>query len=182
MYLQRAYQIVPRLERFINKNDTVLDIGCGTGFISKTLKKRRGCKITLVDVAYNAMCDEFPVIIYDGKKLPFKENEFSEVLLIACLHHCKNPMQILDEAARVAKKIIIMEDVFTDWFSRSITFISDCLVNFEIHSPFTNHTTEGWLKIFKKKNLKVENMEEFNLRCAGLPFRLAIFILSKVSD
>ncbi|MBI2596025.1 class I SAM-dependent methyltransferase [Candidatus Daviesbacteria bacterium] len=179
MYLQRARQIVPRIDKFIKKSDRVLDIGCGTGMISRTLKDKKGCKIALCDVAYNLMCDTYPVIIYDGKKLPFKDGEFSKALVIAVLHHCKNPMKILDEAARVSKKIIIMEDVFTDWFSRLVTFIGDCLVNFEIHSLFTNHTTEEWLKIFKKKKLAVENVEEFRLRCVGLPFKLAIFVLSK---
>lgn len=180
MYMDRAYQIVPRIIPHIPKNGEVLDIGCGTGVISKLIKQKKNPKIALIDVDYNEMCDQYPVIIYDGEKLPFKKNQFSTSLLIAVLHHSRSPDQVLKEAKRVTKgNIIIMEDVFTDLVGRIITFIGDCLVNFEIHSPFRNHTKEGWISIFQKQDLKVEHVEEFRLWCIGFPFRLAIFLLSK---
>lgn len=180
MYQDRANQIVPRFGRFILKKDNILDIGCGTGAIAKLIERKYCKNITLVDVDYNQMCDLYPVTIYDGKKLPFKNNQFSKSLLIAVLHHSNNPAQLLKEAKRVtSEKIIIMEDIFTDLPSRIITFLGDCLVNFEIHSPFRNHTKEDWVKIFEKEGLKIEHIQEFKLWCVGFPFKLAIFIITK---
>lgn len=178
MYMDRANQIVPKISPHLNKQENILDIGCGTGAISRILKTKGFNKITLVDVDYNKMCDQFPVIIYDGKKLPFNNKQFSTSLLLAVLHHSDNHDLLLDEAIRVSSdKIIIMEDIFTDLPSRIITFIGDCLVNFELHSPFRNHPKEDWIEIFKEKNLEVLSVKEFKLRCIGFPFRLAVFIL-----
>lgn len=178
MYMNRARQIMPKIAPALNKKDNILDIGCGTGIIAKVLKKEYGLNLTLTDVDYNQMCDAFPVIIYDGKKLPFKNKQFSASLILTVLHHAKNSDMVLDEAIRVtSNKIIVMEDIFTDLPSRIITFIGDCLVNFEIHSPLHNHTKENWIKIFEKKNLKVIDIKEFKLRCVGFPFRLAVFVL-----
>lgn len=180
MYLNRAKQIVPRIEDFLNPRDTILDIGCGTGSIGKVLKAKNIKNLTLADVQYNVMCDQYPVIIYDGQKLPFKNNQFTTSLLITVLHHCDDSSKVIDEAKRVSsKRIIIMEDVFTDVLGRVVTFIGDCLVNWEIHSPFRNHSTKDWIEIFRKKGLKVEQVNEFKLRCIGLPFKLAIFVLTK---
>lgn len=183
MYENRALQIVPKIESFIPKKGRILDIGCGTGVISKLIKKRRNPRITLVDVDFNEMCDQYPVLIYDGEKLPFKDKLFSASCLIAVLHHTQNVGTVLEEVKRVTRgNIIVMEDIFTDFFGRAITFIGDCLVNWEIHSPFKNNTKEGWIKIFKKHKLEVVSQEEFRLRCVGFPFKLAVFVLSAKSS
>lgn len=180
LYEDRAAQVMKRIGPFLDEKDSVLDIGCGTGAIAKTIQKKVGAKVTLTDVAYNEVCDLYPVIIYDGKTLPFKNNQFDKSLLITVLHHCKDYSQVLDEALRVTKgNVIIMEDVFTDFWGRVITFVGDCLVNWEIHSPFRNHTMDEWLGIFERKKLKVLNKQQFNLRCIGFPFKLAVFVVSK---
>lgn len=177
MYMDRARQIIPKITPTLHKEDQILDIGCGTGVISKILRNQ-GFDVTLTDIDYNQICDVYPVTIYDGKSLPFKNKQFSASLILTVLHHAKDSDAVLDEAMRVTKdKIIVMEDIFTDLPGRIITFIGDCLVNFEIHSPFHNHTKENWIQIFEKKNLKVLEIREFKLRCVGFPFRLAVFVL-----
>lgn len=180
MYEDRAKQIISRIKPFLYKKDRILDIGSGTGMIAKTIKREVGADVTLLDVAYNEICDLYPVIIYDGNKLPFKDNRFDKSLLIAVLHHASDYSKVLDEAIRVTKgEIIIMEDIFTDLPGRIITFLGDCLVNWEIHSLHRNHTSREWLSIFKKKKLNVLKREEFRLWCVGFPFKLAIFVVTK---
>jgi SAM-dependent methyltransferase len=180
MYRERAEQIFPRIAPYISVTDQVLDIGCGTGSIIQLVRERKKCGVSLVDVQHNAMCDEFPVTIYDGRKLPFEDDQFSVSLLITVLHHAKKPGKVLDEAMRVTSgKIIVVEDVFDDFLSRAVTFAGDCLLNWEIHSPFTNQTRLGWERIFGRKKLKIVDSEEFSLRCVGFPFKLAVFVLEK---
>ncbi|MBI2021834.1 methyltransferase domain-containing protein [Candidatus Daviesbacteria bacterium] len=181
MYLNRAYQVIPNLIPHLSKRDKILDIGSGTGIISKIIKKKLNSNnITLTDIDYNEICDEYPVIIFDGKNLPFKKNQFTKSLLITVLHHSSDPRRLLREAKRVTSgEIIIMEDVFTDILGRTITFIGDCLVNFELHPFSRNHTTLEWVKIFQKEGFKIKSVKEFKLICVGFPFKLAIFVLSK---
>lgn len=180
-YSKRARQIIKRLSPHIGKNEKIIDVGSGTGFVAKILMEKTPAKITLVDVHHNPLCKSFPVIIYDGKTLPFPDESFNTSLLIAVLHHCQNPMRVLDEAIRVSsQKIIVMEDLFESRLEEWLTLIEDSIVNWEFRGhPHNNKSEVEWLKVFRKKNLKLLNFEKFRLICAGFPFRLGIFVLAK---
>lgn len=181
MYQDRANQIAPRIAPHLRSKGAVLDIGSGTGAVVRTIKKSKNVQFTLVDVAFNPMCNIFPVIIYDGRRLPFPDKSFDNCLLITVLHHSDDPLKVLDEAIRVTSgKIIVIEDIFSDLPSRIITFLGDCLVNWEIHSPLTNHSLNDWIAIFNKKGLKVSHLDKFNLKCVGFPFKLGMFVLERV--
>ena len=183
-YVKRARQIVKRIFPFINKKDNIIDIGTGTGFVTKSIIEKKKNKITCVDVRLNPLCKSMPVLIYDGKKLPFPNESFDTALLIAVLHHCNQPLKVLDEAIRVSsKKIIIMEDLFESRIEKWLTLIEDSIVNWEFKGhPHSNKTENGWLEAFKQRNLNVVHFEKFRLICAGFPFRLGIFILEKKSQ
>lgn len=180
-YEKRAKQIIRRISPFISKNEKVLDLGTGTGFVAGGLLKAKKVNITGVDVHLNPLCKLIPVIIYDGKKLPFPNNSFNTVLLIAVLHHCKQPLEILNEAIRVSSnKIIVMEDLFESRVEKWITLIEDSIVNWEFKGhPHSNKNEEEWKNIFAKKKLNIVNFEKFKLVCAGFPFKLGIFVLKK---
>jgi len=180
-YEKRANQIVKRISPFINKKGKILDIGTGTGFVANGIKEAKNKNITCVDVRLNPLCKLKPVIIYDGKKLPFSDESFDTSLLIAVLHHCNYPLRVLDEAIRVsAKRIILMEDLFEGRIEKWLTLIEDSIVNWEFRGhPHSNKSESDWLEVFKQKNLKLVNFEKFKLVCAGFPFRLGIFVLEK---
>lgn len=180
-YKKRAAQIIKRISPFIGKNEKILDIGTGTGFVVAGLGKKTKAAITGLDVKLNPLNESGNVVIYDGKHIPFKNNSFDSVLLLTVLHHCKHPLQVLDEAKRVsAKKIIIMEDLFNSPIEKGITFVEDSIVNWEFRNhPHSNRDEQGWLTVFKKKRLKVVDFQKFHLICAGFPFRIGIFVLEK---
>lgn len=91
---------------------SVLDIGCGDGFLLKKLKeKNNGIKALGVDIS--------PVAIEKSKingiectllditeELPFQDNSFESVLLLDVLEHLFQPEPVLKEAVRVAEKYV----------------------------------------------------------------------------
>lgn len=72
------------------------------------------------------------------------------------LHHTKNPQKIIEEALRVAKRVIIIEDIYNTSFEKYKTFMLDSIFNFEFFThPHSNKTDIEWKNYFKEKNIKL---------------------------
>ena len=113
--------------------------------------------------------------VYDGKKLPFEHRNFDVALLITMLHHTPDPKAILKEALRVAPKLIVMEDIFTNVIQKHLTFFTDSLVNLEFEGhPHTNLDDEGWRQLFTELKLDIVNVE---YRRTLLFFKQVIYVL-----
>ena len=104
----RARNIVKELIPFISKEEKILDIGCGSGWISYYLKKE-GFNIVLCDTTCCIGYDDTVVHIINNDQIPFKKNEFDVALLVSVLHHAQNPQKVISEAKRVAKRVIVLE-------------------------------------------------------------------------
>lgn len=130
----------------------VLDVGAGRCYIAKEIQSRNNAKITCLDVK-NLSQSGMKVIVYDGKKFPFKNNEFDTALIAYVLHHCDEPLKVLKEAARATKgNIVIFEDTKPSHFTNFMDFMSNKLRG--VQTPFKFKTEKEWMEIFKKLNLK----------------------------
>lgn len=134
----RCEQIVGKVAPHLLPGDKIIDIGAAFCLIDEELL-RRNFNVTPVDIVDLSLTSRVKPIIYDGKRLPFRNDSFDVALLLTVLHHTPNPELILKEAGRVAKKIIIMEDVFDNPLQKYLTFAMDGIVNLEFinhpHSP-----------------------------------------------
>jgi len=81
---------------------TVLDIGSADGWVFKG----SGFNITCLDIN-EFPPGEFPRIVGDAHNLPFSDNSFDYCVLAEILEHVHNPILVLREAARVAKKKVV---------------------------------------------------------------------------
>ena len=92
----------------------ILDLGCGSGNASFYLYKKN-FDVFGADIAQSAInfckvraknkkinLNNFK--IFDGKKIPFKDNEFDAVLSSEVIEHLNDPLAHLKEAKRVLKK------------------------------------------------------------------------------
>lgn len=141
----------------IEERQQVLDLGAGTGWVGKRLAERKGCELRLVDVLD---CNEtdLPLTVYDGKKIPFGDKTFDVVTLVFVLHHAVNQEEILMEAARVARrKVILVEDTPRNLLELCIDKACDALMSMEhgFFNPATYRNVEQWRSVFDTLELRL---------------------------
>lgn len=168
----------------IPKAASVLDIGCGNGYLAKLVAEVKKAKVTCCDVA-NHNTSNFPTILYDGKHLPFGDREFDIVILSYVLHHSEIPGELLKEASRVCRgKIIIYEDevplirnLAAKAHGRAYNFLYNQKGEVNYYSP------GEWEKMFKERNLVIgKKKEEWGIGSLLIPFKKEIFVLTNKSQ
>lgn len=92
----------------INKNDKILEIGCGTGLFTRKVHSKTGANITATDLSPELLKqakEQLPqatFLLDDAMKMNFPDNSFDVVFGSSVLHHLE--MQIaLNEIFRVLK-------------------------------------------------------------------------------
>ena len=172
----RAKKMVKNIEKYFNKTDKILDIGSGICNICEILKEEN-FNVTPLDIKNLSFVDNIEPIIYNGDKIPFDDNEFDVALISTVLHHCRKPEEIIKEAKRVSKRIVIIEDIYLNEIHKHLTYFFDSLINLEFTGhPHTNKTNEGWQALFKKLNLKLKDVKYAN---SYLVFKQAMYYLEK---
>ncbi|MBS3126204.1 methyltransferase domain-containing protein [Candidatus Woesearchaeota archaeon] len=172
----RAKDMVNRIQSFLNKNDSILDIGSGSCNVYEILSKK-GYKITPLDVQNLSFVNNVKPVIYDRNKIPFDNDKFDKSLILTVLHHTPEPEKILRGAKRVSKSIIIIEDIYVNWLHKYLTYFFDSLLNLEfIGHPHTNQNDKQWKKTFEKLGLKLVDVK-YNY--SFLVFKHATYYLEK---
>jgi alpha-1,6-mannosyltransferase len=154
--LRRAEVKRKRLLPLYVEKENILEVGSGNGAVTKLLRNA-GQRVTPLDIADRSIFPNTNVVLYDGERFPFTDKEFTTCQLITMLHHTPDPEHLVREAMRVADRIIIMEDIYTDPFQKQLTFIADSIVNWEFFGhPHTNRTDAQWRATFDHLGLSVE--------------------------
>lgn len=165
----RTKKLFHTFETFIESEKKVLDIGIGGGWIGQMVREKKNAKVTLLDVVDLNQTSE-PLVLYDGKTIPFSRDFFDTSLLLLVLHHCEDPINVLQEAKRVtSRKIIIFEDTFVSRFDKILVCLGDIiwgLPSFFVnpsgeHMPCNFKRVAEWKKIFKSLDLKIIYQKEY---------------------
>lgn len=155
----RARLMLTVYRNWITAGDSVLDIGCGTGVVAKILMNHLSIKITGCDIK-NYLFLHIPFIKIKNNKLPIKSNSYNIAMLNDVLHHVDKQRQfeILKEAIRVAKKVLIFEAEPT--FTAKLT---DILLNKyhygDLDTPLTFRSLNDWKDLFKKLSLESHSIK-----------------------
>lgn len=140
---------------WVSTSDTVLDIGCGNGVVTEELGRRFSCHIVGTDVL-DYRKRKIPFKIMNGQnKLPFSDNEFNISMLNDVLHHCDNQEKLLNEAFRVADKVLIFE-VEPSIITKILDIIINQIHNFRMNIPLNFKTSQEWMDYFKNLNFDFE--------------------------
>jgi len=89
---------------------TVLDVGSGDGGLAAAILDR---KATLHFKGIDTLVREqthIPVDVFDGQTIPAADKSHDYVLFSDVLHHTEDPMILLREAVRVARRGLVIKD------------------------------------------------------------------------
>jgi SAM-dependent methyltransferase len=116
-YLQKLDELPPVfyakyvscIEKYVEKNNGFLDVGCGNGFVLSELKKQGyrngfGVDVSKLFVAAAKKRGLKNINQYDGGKLPFKNNSLKLVGSFNVLEHTEYPEFFLREQLRTLAK------------------------------------------------------------------------------
>ena len=142
----------------ITDKTKILDIGAGNGYVSHYLQNKFGCRIYCADIL-NYLEYNFPFYKISNDKLPFKSKSFDVAMINDTLHHMKEKSQtaMLEEAARVAKKVLIFETERT-FIAMFLDRIMSKIHNILMPVPCTHKTSENWKKCFSGLEFKCQQI------------------------
>lgn len=151
----RVQEKLAALSPYLAVKERVLDIGAGNGVLCQQLR-RRGQEVVALDTANLSFIDDIVPVVYDGVVMPFRADAFDVALIITVLHHCKDPNAVLAEARRVARRILVIEEIHENTFEKYCTYAIDSLFNFQFFDhPRSNKTDAGWRALFRNLDLEV---------------------------
>ena len=111
--LYKKYDVL--IDRFFTKNSLVVDIGCGTGLISKKLTSKKH-SVFGIDISSDFLslaktkCNTCENTFVKGiaEKIPLKDNMVNDIACIETLDHVKNIEDAIHEISRICKKTVCL--------------------------------------------------------------------------
>jgi ubiquinone/menaquinone biosynthesis C-methylase UbiE len=158
VHKRRASVLRDHLAELLPKNATVLDVGCGDGVLAYLImQKRPDVKIKGVDILGRTQT-QIPVEWFDGEVIPYGDGSFEVTMFVDVLHHTLDPMILLHEAVRVARKAVIIKDHTCDGLLDDLTLrLMDQVGNARhgVALPYNYWSEQRWLKAVDTLGLKI---------------------------
>jgi SAM-dependent methyltransferase len=156
---RRAAVLAERLSTVVPGSGTVLDVGCGNGGVARAVNDRRtDLEIVGIDVVV-PLDASIPVSSFNGHTIPYADRSFDHVMFVDVLHHTDDPAVLLSEAARVARRGIVVKDHLVAGFGAVSTLrVMDWAANAhrQIALPYNYWSEERWHACFADLGLHVE--------------------------
>ena len=158
----------------IKPRDVVLDIGCGTAFLSLGVSKAVGKsgKVLCFDISEemmkkakenlsNAGVSNVEFRVGDAEDIPLEDNSVDAVVGNMVLHHCPDPESAIKEMARVLKpngRLVLadMEEHDEKWLKNEM---ADLWLGFNLRKIE---------EMFRQAGLKKVKVEILQTKCCGI--------------
>lgn len=151
----RAKYIANIYKSYLKPEDKILDIGCGNGIVSKILIDNLRLKIVGTDIHYYLKEDIEFKKMESEKNLPFASHSFDWTLFNDVLHHCYDQKSLINEALRVADKVLIFE-VKPSFLAKIIDLVINLFHNIKMPKPLNFLTLKQWQDLLAEIDCQFE--------------------------
>jgi SAM-dependent methyltransferase len=169
VYGRRIRVLSEHLAELIPPRARVLDVGSGDGLLAHSIRQQRvDIEIKGIDVLIRGRT-HVPVEAFDGKHIPYNDAAFDYVMLVDVLHHAEDPSLLFREAARVARKALVVKDHTLKGFLAGPTLRLMDRVGNRRHGvtlPYNYWTREQWM----------QNIEALGLEIAAWKNELGLYV------
>jgi len=159
---RRTRVLSDRLGRLTKGCESGLDIGTGDGRIARLIMdKNPTIRIEGIDIMVRPET-LIPVTKFDGRRIPFADNSFDAVSFVDVLHHTDNQLDLLREAARVSRKLVVIKDHLSEnAFDHATLRFMDWVGNAPhgVVLPYNYASRTQWMDWFRQAGLKVESFD-----------------------
>ncbi len=173
--LPQGERVTASMAGHLGRVESLLDVGCGDGKNTRRLADLCGAaKVAGVDVVIRKQTF-IDVTEYDGTSVPFPDRSFVAVTLVDVLHHCEDPQRTLDEAVRVARRMVVIKDHFAyGAVTRRLLHLMDLVGNAKdgIPSPGTYFELRQWVQMVDRAGARIADID-WPLKTHDLPWSLA---------
>jgi ubiquinone/menaquinone biosynthesis C-methylase UbiE len=158
VHKRRTSILRDHLAALLPKDATVLDVGCGDGLLaSLIMQKRPDVIIKGVDILGRSQT-QIPVEWFDGEVIPYGDRSFEVTMFVDVLHHTLDPMILLHEAVRVARKAVIVKDHTSDGLLDDLTLrLMDQVGNARhgVALPYNYWSEQRWFEAVDTLGLRI---------------------------
>ena len=178
----RAARKATLLARFLEKGQSVLDVGAGEGYVGRELAERLGAQVQLVDIL-DRNRTTLALDVYEGRRLPYASGAFDASLLAFVLHHAESADELLRETLRVSRRVAILESTYGSKWELAMLRRLDRWANRlrsegamqEQEEPLRFRTHAEWLACFREAGAHVVHAQR-TWRCVD---RQSLFVVER---
>ncbi|MBV8765459.1 MAG: methyltransferase domain-containing protein [Hyphomicrobiales bacterium] len=186
--LGRRVRVLSRLlAQYLPDSARVLDVGTGDGSIAAEIKRLRpDVTILGVDVLLRPST-QIPVVLFDGAHLPLEDASVDVVTFVDVLHHTQYPLGLLQEAARVTRRHVLIKDhLKTGILAYATLRAMDWVGNYGhgVALPYNYLSLDEWGRSFRDAKLRPEAwLEKLHLYPfpAGMIFDRRLHFLARLA-
>lgn len=156
VHRRRVTVLGQHVAAFLPTGASVIDVGTGDGWLAQqVLSRRSDLRWTAVDTLARPYT-HLPVQLFDGTHLPFADKTFDVALLVDVLHHTEDPMVLLREAVRVARRSILIKDHLREGPLAELTLrFMDWVANagWGVQLPYNYWSQSQWERAYQELRL-----------------------------
>lgn len=160
---RRARVLSRHLTALIPRDARVLDVGSGDGLLAQMIAQaRRDIDLRGIDVLVRDQT-HIPIAAFDGRVIPYGNASFDVVMFVDVLHHAEDPVILLREAARIARKAIVIKDHTNNgWLAGPTLRFLDRVGNARhgLALPYAYWPRQKWLHTFETLELTIGAWEK----------------------